>query len=385
MEMEEIQQLLQRYLAGECNEEERIWVEKWYERLYDSGAEPEQEEIERVMVSRQHELMRKVGAKELNRTEIRPMFSHLKWIAAAVLLLVSVGTFLLLQPSGKKAAPLQIAQDRVAPQKNRATITLANGQTVYLDSTQAGAVVQQGSVRMIKKGSGEIAYEKGDGNQTGELVYNTLTNPCGSRVIEMALEDGSRVWLNAGSAITYPVLFSRDARKVSVEGEAYFEVKPEKKRRFEVFNNGTSVEVLGTKFNVNTFHDDSRQNKITLLEGSVRIIAGKESKLLRPGQQAKVDRVVEVVDGVDLDEVMAWKNGYFTFNNANLQLVLSQIARWYDVEIVYEGQPELREFYGDIQRDLNLSEILKLLEKNGVQFELKGDKLIVKPLKQKSM
>lgn len=385
MDAEKIENLLRRYLAGECSEEERQWVENWYEGLYKSGVEAGEIDVERAMRDKQEELMQYVFAEAGNKKNVRSLFGILKWTAAAVLLLIAIVGYFYFTRS-PRPLPLQpMAHDKAAPQKNRATVTLSDGQTIYLDSTQTNSTFTQGGVRMVKKRGGEIAYEKAEGNNVNEIHYNTLTNPRGSRVIQMVLEDGSRVWLNAGSAVTYPVLFAKDIRRVVIEGEAYFEVKPEKKRKFEVHNGETAVEVLGTSFNVNTFKDDGSQNKITLLEGSVRIVTKNAARLLSPGQQAKVDRSISVLNDVDLDAVMAWKNGYFTFNNAGLQQVLNQIARWYDVDIVYEGQPEPREFYGDIQRDLNLSEILKLLEKNNVQFELRGNKLIVKPLKQRGM
>ncbi|MEO6706377.1 MAG: FecR domain-containing protein, partial [Ginsengibacter sp.] len=225
--------------------------------------------------------------------------------------------------------------------------------------------------------NGQIAYQHNNGEVSTKMEYNTLSNPRGSKVISMVLSDGSKVWLNAGSSLTYPVSFMGSERRVSVAGESYFEVAHNASMPFIVSNGSVNIRVLGTHFNVDAFEDDGNDIKVTLLEGSVKINNGNATGLLKPGQQASVNKEVKINSDVDLNLVMAWKNGYFQFDNASLQNVMKQISRWYDVNVVYEGINRPREFVGEIQRDLTLSEVLKILEKNKVHFKIVGKNLIV--------
>jgi ferric-dicitrate binding protein FerR (iron transport regulator) len=302
------------------------------------------------------------------------------WAAASILLLLGIGSYFLLTKKEKQPTiAVNTPTDIAAPTGNRAMITLADGTKVFLDSVGKGQLAQQGSIKLIKLANGKIAYQPlGDGRDQS-VAYNTLSNPRGSKVIDMQLSDGSHVWLNAGSAITYPVAFIGNDRSVELEGEGYFEVAKDAKRKFIVTANGVNTEVLGTHFNVNAFKDDGQHIKITLLEGSVKINNGNATGLLKPGQQALVANEVKIVSDVDLHLVMAWKNGYFQFDKASLQNVMQQVSRWYDVDVVYEGYNQPREFAGEIQRDLSLSEVLKILEKNKVHFRIEGKELRVMP------
>ncbi len=308
------------------------------------------------------------------------------WAAASIILLLGIGSYFLLAKKEKRPTiAVNTPTDIAAPTANRAMITLADGTKVFLDSVGKGQLAQQGTIKLIKLANGKIAYQSlGDGSSSSygkglAMAYNTLSNPRGSKVIDMQLSDGSHVWLNAGSSITYPVAFVGDDRSVELEGEGYFEVAKDAKRKFIVTANGVSTEVLGTHFNVNAFKDDGEDIKITLLEGSVKINNGNTTGLLKPGQQALVANEVKIVSDVDLHLVMAWKNGYFQFDKASLQNVMNQVSRWYDVDVVYEGYNQPREFAGEIQRDLSLSEVLKILEKNKVHFRIEGKKLRVMP------
>ena len=256
-------------------------------------------------------------------------------------------------------------------------ITLANGQKVFLDSVSNGALAIQSNVKLVKLANGKIVYQQGTREMSGKMEYNILSNPNGSKVINITLADGSKVWLNAGSALTYPVAFIGNERKVSITGEAYFEVAHDASKPFIVNNGSMGIRVLGTHFNVNAFEDDDNDIKVTLLEGSVKINNGNATRLLNPGQQAVVSKEIKVVNDVDLDLVMAWKNGYFQFDNASLQKVLKEVSRWYDVDVVYEGYNQPRKFVGEIQRDLSLSEVLKILQKNKVHFKIAGKVLWV--------
>jgi ferric-dicitrate binding protein FerR (iron transport regulator) len=320
--------------------------------------------------------------KNTSLTPVRhiTLLSKWGWAAASILLLLGIGSYFLLNKKEKQPTiAVNTPTDIAAPTGNRAMITLADGTKVFLDSVGKGQLAQQGSIKLIKLANGKIAYQPlGDGRNQS-VAYNTLVNPRGSKVIDMQLSDGSHVWLNAGSAITYPVAFIGNDRSVELEGEGYFEVAKDAKRKFIVTANGVNTEVLGTHFNVNAFKDDGQDIKITLLEGSVKINNGNATGLLKPGQQALVANEVKIVSDVDLHLVMAWKNGYFQFDKASLQNVMKQVSRWYDVDVVYEGYNQPREFAGEIQRDLSLSEVLKILEKNKVHFRIEGKELRVMP------
>jgi transmembrane sensor len=272
--------------------------------------------------------------------------------------------------------------DVKAPDKNRAQIKLADGTIVYLDSAANGELVTANGVQVIKRNDGQIIYSTLASNDSrlpaasAPLTYNTLSNPRGSKVIDVTLADGSRVWLNAGSSLTYPVAFTGNERNVTITGEAYFEIAHDKTKPFTVSKGEMKVEVLGTHFNVNAY-DDEENIKVTLLEGSVKVSSAvsRQSSVLKPGQQAiaAVDGGLRTVDDIDLETVMSWKNGQFSFSNTDLQAVMRQIARWYDVEVVYEGTPPNEEFVGGTSRQENVSAVLKVLEATGkIKFKVEG-------------
>jgi transmembrane sensor len=381
MDIQHTKELLQKYQSGNCSDSENELIESWYKQLVDTGewqwSKDEKEMMEKMIEARIN--------KQINGTLPQKVF-YLKprfqwWAAASVIFLLAGFSYFTL--SNKKTIQGQVAKvshnDVKAPQSNIATITLSNGQKVNLDSVGNGALAVQGNVKLIKLANGKIAYQQSSGEVITKIEYNTLSNPRGSKVINMSLADGSKVWLNAGSSLTYPVSFIGNERKVSVTGEAYFEVAHDASRPF-IVNNGTmDVRVLGTHFNVNSFKDDGNDIKVTLLEGSVKIENGNATGILKPGQQGVVTSDVKVLDNVNLDQVMAWKNGYFQFDNASLQNVLKEISRWYDVDVVYEGKNQPRVFMGEMQRDLNLTEVLKILQMNKVHFKIAAKELRIMP------
>lgn len=188
------------------------------------------------------------------------------------------------------------------------------------------------------------------------------------------------MWLNAASSIHFPVVFDGDERRVEITGEVYFEVAKNKQKPFRVAVNGTTVEVLGTHFNINSYTDEATINT-TLLEGSVKITKGNNQKILIPGQQAQVDEKggVRMVNNINTGEVVAWKDNFFSFNNTDIKKLMRQLSRWYDVEIIFKGESdESVTFNGDISRTVNLSTVLKMLELTGeVNFSIEGKKIIV--------
>ncbi|RYZ62784.1 MAG: FecR family protein [Chitinophagaceae bacterium] len=307
-------------------------------------------------------------------------------IAAAVAGLV-VATVLWLQPgtprqslagtAKRPAAPADIP----APASNKAVLTLANGRQIVLETAGDGALATDGAMQVSKLPGGELVYE---GKET-EIRYNTLTVPKGSQPVKLALADGSRVALNVASSLTYPTAFAGSARKVSLTGEAYFEVAhgPGGKMPFVVETGGMQVEVKGTKFNVNAYPDEM-DRRTTLLQGAVVIKAGTAEKALLPGEQAIVAhanntaQAIRVDGSADLEEAMAWVNGRFRFNNADAEAVMRQVARWYDVEVKFAARPRLR-FGGQIDRASTLRQMFTILETSGLHFSLQGKVVTVLP------
>jgi transmembrane sensor len=322
-----------------------------------------------------------------------------RWMAAAVIaVLVGTGTWWLIQNRSASIPPVaQTAKtaDIAAPARNRAMITLAGGQQVYLDSAGTGALAQQGNAQVVKEANGRVTYKVGNITNRA-LLFNTLSNPRGSQVVNLTLSDGTKVWLNAESSLRYPVIFAGGDRTVEVNGEAYFEVKKNLDQPFIVeVKNGAKIEVLGTAFNVNVYPDEP-DFKATLLEGSVRVsMASVPGVVLKPGQQAQIVGLktgngagnpslgigqISVLNNVDTEAVMAWKNGRFAFDDADLPTVMRQLARWYDIDVTYDGNIPKREFNGKIGKMLTLDQLLKVLTTTTrFHYSIEGNKLAIRP------
>ena len=303
-------------------------------------------------------------------------------VAATVMGLLLLSTFLLYnRNTSKETANAEVDKRRfkndVLPGGDKATLTLADGSTVVLDDARNGTLAQQGSSKVIKV-DGKLMYDPAN-NNSKEIVYNTISTPNGGQY-QLELPDGSLVWLNATSSIHFPTSFMGKERRVEVTGEAYFEVAKNRDMPFIVTVNGSEVQVLGTHFNVNAYSDEDNV-KTTLLEGSVKFVSGTNINMLRPGQQSQLasNGLIKVVSNVDVDEVVAWKNGMFDFDNAGIETVMRQLSRWYDVEIEYKGKTD-DQFIAEMRRNIKLSDALKALELTGkVKFEIQGKKIIVLP------
>lgn len=316
--------------------------------------------------------------------------------AAAVVLLL-VGLFRLWR-SYRAESAVQAPVVVVAPGGNRAILTLANGQKILLDSAATGILAEQGNAQVNKLGDGKLAYEAGGrggdegkgggaGNPGGAVapLYNTLTTPRGGQY-QLTLPDGTKVWLNAASSLTYPTAFTGSSRTVEMTGEAYFEVAHDKKHPFTVKVGGQTIEDIGTQFNVNAYSDEPAQ-VTTLLEGAVKV----DGHLLRPGEKATVTGATGTgatatgaadirVEQGNPEGAVAWKNGLFDFTDAGLQTVMRQLSRWYNVDVTYEGNIPPRQFTGMIGRSLTLNQVLAGLAKERVHYQIEeGDRLIITP------
>jgi transmembrane sensor len=318
------------------------------------------------------------------------MYPWRKWaaVAASIIVLLSAGAwYWLAHKAGadmRGTELLAIKKNDVAPGLNGAILTLADGKQIVLDSTNSGFSANEGDARVTKSSNDQLTYQEAHAvsGRSIAIIYNTLTTPRG-RKINVVLADGTKVWLNAASSIKYPTVFSGKDRVVEITGEAYFEVAENARLPFIVKKMGSdyNVLVLGTHFNVNAY-DDEEAITTTLLEGLVRTDNGGISRTLKPGQQAIVRKDhagVEILTDANIGGVMAWKNGNFSFDRVDINAVMRQIARWYDVDVEYKGTIT-RHFGGTISRDVNVSQVLKMLELTGaVRFGIEGRKIIVMP------
>ena len=311
-------------------------------------------------------------------------------IAAAVILVISTGYYLLSEHKSRQADNagnlVQIEQD-ILPGGDKAVLTLGDGTQILLDTAGNGTLSHQGNSMVMKLNSGQLAYNSSKSSTTSsnEVLYNTITTPRGGQ-FQIVLPDGSKVWLNAASSLRFPTDFVGGERLVEITGEAYFEVakfsSPVTSGKGAMpfivqLTDGSQVRVLGTHFNINAYADEASVNT-TLLEGSVLVKKGKSIRKLAPGQQARMNASgMNIINGVDLEQVVAWKNGLFNFHEESLQSAMRQISRWYDVEVVFDkGIPDIR-FGGKIQRNLKLQQIINGLEDAEVHFRIEGKKLIV--------
>ena len=302
-----------------------------------------------------------------------------KRIAAAASVIIGLGVYAyLFSGTENKYAVLpsvaaKIVETDVAPGTNGAILTLADGSHLLLDSSNNGITLAQGAT-VIKNLNGSITYTAKD---SGSLVmYNTMTTPK-ARTFQLTLADGSRVWLNAESSITYPTHFAGKERNVIITGEAYFEIAGDPERKFIVRGGDITTEVLGTHFNINIYKEESLQ-KVTLLEGSVKITGGSSHLVITPGAQAVFSQgKLQVNNTVDVEQVVAWKNGAFKFRQTDIGEVLRQLSRWYDVEIIYPDGIFHKLVSGSMGRDLNLTEVMQVLRGLGVKSKIENEKLYV--------
>jgi transmembrane sensor len=409
MDINFIKDLLDRYIAGSATPEEQRIIEKWLEANEfpeNHWSSMDAQSKAAVVAEINLELKKTIDNNPLPREN--KIFSPLPWyrrlyvqLAAASVIIIAAdfGWYYIFQATEIQTAAtaektIKIKQNDIAPGTNKAILMLDGGDTVVLDDSHNGVLATQGNTQVSKKG-GLLVYNSNRLLKTEKVVtYNTLVTPRGGQY-QLILPDGSKVWLNAASSIRYPVIFADDIREVEIKGEAYFEVVPHlvsgKKIPFNVKimsaggEEKSVVEVLGTHFNINAYDEEASMNT-TLLQGKVRVTPGayantKNTVVLAPGQQAQVNTngKSKVIYNADVDEAVAWKNGLFLMNRVGIAVMLRQIARWYDVEIVYvHGIPEGR-ISGDIPRSMQLSEVLRVLELSGVTFKIAGKKIIVEP------
>lgn len=387
-----LQRLMRRYVSGKASRPEAEFLDKWYDHF---GQRPGDELDEAALRERDRVLLEALNQRidSQEGARVRSLYVRRVWQVAAMLLIIAGGYWFLRPAAGKADVPggavaaVMTGKDK-GPGGNKAVLTLANGQQIALGSGSRG--VQQGQVATIVLDSGSVSY-RGDRTGGGAEVYNTLATPRGGQY-RVVLADGTKVWLNSTSSLRFPERFSTGQRVVELSGEAYFEVAHDQQHPFVVKTADMDVKVLGTSFNVMAYPNEP-QHRTTLIEGSVRLSgrmqdahseggqelrAGVQDGLLRPGEQGGFDKGVLHIGSADTESAMAWKEGKFRFTNADIQTIMRQVARWYDVEVEYKGALPVGRLSGAFSRLQNVSNLLELLEEAcDAHFSMEGNTVVV--------
>lgn len=402
----DISDLIVKFLRDELTEMERIQLENLLEesppmrKLFFQLSQDENLKREMIeLYGANKSIKRKIDVAIAEENVIH-IERRRKWkyaAAAAIFLILGSGGYTIYRSATKpviaKVTPIPLHTSNsndVAPGMTRASLKLSDGSVISLDGASNGKLADQGNTEIINN-DGKLVYEASKKGSEEVVGSNSLYAPKGGQY-NVKLSDGTIVWLNAASSITYPVRFTGKERRVQITGECYFEVahvEPTagKAIPFKVSihsSNGEDkgeVEVLGTHFNINAY-DDEATVKTTLLEGSVRMHKGTQSALLKPGEQAQAisksgDEMIGVTRPKDVEDFVAWKEGYFSFHNDNIESVMRQVSRWYDIQVEFVGEKPKDHFIGSIPRSVNLSKMLKILEGVGINFKIEGTKLKV--------
>lgn len=319
-------------------------------------------------------MLRTIFESDGTLPQIKPLWPRIA-AAASLVIGLSIGAYVFVHQKQQADQEVRFVQD-IAPGRNQATLTLANGQKIVLTKTLNGKLAQQGNMQIQVNDGKAITYSANaaENHLPAQLAYNTLSTARGEQSpYPLVLPDGTRVWLNSASTLKFPASFANlSERRVTLSGEAYFEVAHNSGVPFRVITGRQIVEDIGTAFNINSYEPAI---KTTLLEGSVRI---NNTHMLIPGQQASLLNDVYTVEKADTEEVIAWKNGYFRFNNQSLRNVMDKLALWYDIDVSYAGKIPAVGFYGTISRNKNISEVLTMLEQTkGVHFKIDGRRVTV--------
>ncbi|MEZ2337891.1 FecR family protein [Mucilaginibacter sp. RCC_168] len=376
MNRQTIYNLIQKHQEGRATASEKQALTNWYNKVSSEASEfPEDED------SVHEEILTRL-LSEIDFPKSRS-FRYKNWaVAASILMILSVGAFFFAGKRRQITNSTITLNQQIKPGSNKAFLVLANGKKIFLADVKNGKIAQQEGSQVIKTSDGQLVYNDNPATPTdGSSQYNTIETPKGGQY-QLLLPDGTRVWLNAASSLKYPVSFtSAKERKVELSGEAYFEVAHNKNIPFRVVTDKQLVEVLGTHFNVNAYHDEL-DTKTTLLEGAIKITAGDKNTTLKPGQEADLTGTLKVSE-VDPRDAIDWKNGFFRFDD-DLEIVMRQIARWYDVKIIYDDESVKKEpLVGVTARFSDISILLKKIEQiTDVKFIIEGSTIIVTKNKQ---
>lgn len=380
MTREEYQKLYEKYLEGKCTPDERHQLENYQDHLNLDGniwqnhtmGDPDQ--IKQSILGKLENSINVHSGKQSR------IISYS--IAASLILLLSAGLFYYKrakEPVLVKTEHPRFKND-VLPGNNKAILTLDNGSVINLDDAKTGVLTSENDIDIKKIADGKLEYAASQ-NQNTAVRYNTLRTPMGGE-FQIVLPDGTKVWLNSGTSLRFPTAFTGSERVVELNGEAYFEVSKNKKMPFHVRTvNDLDIKVLGTEFNVMAY-DNEKIINTTLIEGSVEVQKGSRMQLLKPGEEAVLNKGngnIRVGEA-DTEQATAWKDGQFVFVNENIESIMRKVSRWYNVDIEYKGNLSNKDFVGTISRKKNVSELLKMLELTGaVHFSIEGRRITVMP------
>ncbi|WP_017257319.1 FecR family protein [Pedobacter arcticus] len=380
MNTENQNQLIKKYLANECSDQERSLLENWY--MNEADKAPDLLDIPDYFLV-QKEILNNLKSRQ-GRNKIA-LWKKLS-VAATVFIGLTAGIYFYtnINQIAQLKTPKKVVAEKIAPGTNKAYLTLADGKRIELTDTSNGELAAQAGVKITKTKDGQLIYSSSadSKNDTQANLFNKIEAPVGGQY-QLILPDGTKIWLNASTSLKYPVSFTGlNERKVELEGEAYFEVAHMTNKPFKVVTNKQTIEVLGTHFNVNCYADEP-STKTSLLEGSVKVFTQKTAQpvFIKPGQQALLVANQFKITDEDVEQAVAWKNGDFVFNGENLQSLMRQIARWYNVDVVYEHEAVNNTgFIGTISRKKKITEILNAIELNyNVKFKIEGRRVLVTP------
>jgi len=363
MNKQKILELLMRHEAGQCNEKETALLDQWLSTQFHKHPWNWENDRERQLIK---QAMKRQIEQQLFMKKVKPL-SSMKWMAAAILLIAcaaAIGIYFFRHPT--VSVEQFYSAQAVSPGSNVARLTLANGKTVWLDDVPTGTLYDEGGIAITKHPGGGIDYKVDQQLQDEEMKQgnNIISVPRGGQY-QIVLPDGTKVWLNSATTLTYPVAFTGKERTVSLTGEAYFEVTKNKSMPFRVNTKGTSVLVTGTTFNVTAYPDETKV-KTTLVSGRVEVAYGTDRILLDPGQQAVSSPDASIqIKNIDTDYAVAWINGDFLFEDQDIQTIMKDIARWYNVDVTFEGTIPSKKFGGTYTRSKGIGELLGHLESLG--------------------
>lgn len=371
MNQQQAEELLAKYVQGTASDQERAIVERWYESEAAGRKLEDDQFFEHLNGELWAGTLEKAGIGGPVRRRLSPVY---RVAAAAILLLLSAGVMYYM--NSRQTVPVLTQTDvppqHIIPGMNKAVLTLSDGSEISLADADDGELAMQGATRISKTKDGQLLYEP-KGGSAGGLKHNTISTPRGGQY-QVDLPDGTRVWLNAASSLTFPFAFNGLAeRRVTLSGEAYFEVAKDAHKPFIVVSRGQTIEVLGTYFNVNAYQDEPGI-KTTLVEGAVKV----NGRQLAPGQQSVLREGKISVVNVEPATETAWKNGEFIFNGQDFKTVMRMISRWYDVDVIYEYDPRQFRIGGEVSRSRSIQEVLRMLEVTGdVKLKIEGRKIRV--------
>ncbi|WP_316797712.1 FecR family protein [Pedobacter frigidisoli] len=375
MQKSEAEELFEKFKNGTCNASEMEAIRYWlYYYRSETAGKYSSADLEKIS----EEIWSKVEPS-LQANKPRVISLKAKIAAAAAIVLLALGGLYFMQNKAPLSGQVgSVYKNDIDPGGEKAYLTLADGKKISLDHLQQGGIAQPG-VEISKSPNGMVVYKVSAGREATDAT-NTLETPNGGK-FSIVLPDGTKAWLNAASRLTYPLSFrNKEKRIVTLSGEGYFEVAHDKAHPFLVNSQRQTVQVLGTHFNIQAYPNE-KHIRTTLLSGSVRISGNTTvAKILKPGEQADFDTNGITVSQADKEQANAWINDDFVFNGEDLHTVMRQVARWYDVEVVYDGEQDNAAFYSTISRRKKLSEILKALTMNqGIHFKLEGRRVTVMP------